>query len=44
MNLTLNDLTWIYPEYQQQLRINFASESKIEANALCDPDNQLDNY
>ena len=34
MNLTLNDLTWIYPEYEQQLRINFASEQEIEFRFL----------
>ena len=40
MNLTVDDLTWIHPEYEQQLRDNSMSESEIEANALSDPDNQ----
>ena len=40
MNLTIDDLTWIHPEYERQVRDNFMSESEIEANALSDPDNQ----
>ena len=40
MNLAVDDLTWIHPEYEQQLRFNFMSESEIEANALSEPDNQ----
>ena len=39
MNLTFDDLTWIHPEYERQVRDNFMSESEIEANALSDPDN-----
>ena len=39
MNLTIDDLTWIHPEYERQVRDNFMSESEIEANALSDPDN-----
>ena len=40
MNLTIDDLTWIHPEYERQVRDNSMSESEIEANALSDPDNQ----
>lgn len=40
MNLTIDDLTWIHPEYERQVRDNFMSESEVEANALSDPDNQ----
>ncbi|MEO0848850.1 MAG: hypothetical protein AAFY50_20810, partial [Cyanobacteria bacterium J06648_1] len=40
MNFTIDDLTWIHPEYEQQVRDNFMSESEIEANAVADPDNQ----
>lgn len=41
MNLSLEDLTWIHPKYEQQLRANFISESEIEANALADPNISL---
>ncbi len=40
MNLAIDDLTWIHPEYEQQVRNNYMSESEIEANAIADPDNQ----
>ena len=39
MNLSLEDLAWIHPEYEQQVRDNFMSESKVEANAIAYPDN-----
>ncbi|MEO1799587.1 MAG: hypothetical protein AAFR62_04075 [Cyanobacteria bacterium J06629_2] len=40
MNFTIDYLTWIHPEYEQQVRDSLISESEIEANALTDPDNQ----
>lgn len=39
MNLSIEDLTWIHPEYEQQVRDNFMSESKVEANAIAYPNN-----
>ncbi|MEM6611650.1 MAG: hypothetical protein AAF652_05235 [Cyanobacteria bacterium P01_C01_bin.72] len=40
MNLTIEDLTWIHPECEWQVKDNSMSESEIEVNALSDPNNQ----
>ena len=40
MNLTIEDFTWIHPEYEQQLTFSVVRKSEIESNALSETDSQ----